>query len=344
MPLGWKLSNCRAATFHSRLVQYQPLSTFNLSSVTQRHLSSMSLDKSGSLSLLDRLSKPSSLPTKPIFALPPKPSVPPPPPVSRYRDSSSPPPRARTDVYIASPSPPPIRSERDVYIPSPPRRDVYISSPKRRRSPSLYRRSPSPRRHRSPSPRKSRIRSVSVKRRSPSPRRSLSVSPAPADLPKTFYTHSHIREEDLKKKQEAYKEQQRIRALRRETDRQRAAEQREWVRIKVVLILARKIAKEKLLRQIINPRPSGYPQDPLPVHQCPQDPVWLPVSHQPDHLPLPVHEDFPNPFLPDLKPLPALAVSSPPPPTPLSPPLQSLHLPISFLPLVVPLLAAGLRA
>ena len=152
-----------------------------------------------------------TLPARPTFALPPRPtfdpkdslvlrigqrrSVSPPAVASRQENDVYIAPQSprRTDVYIPSPSPPPPppRYRKRYRSPSPDRRRSFARPRTRTRSPSPYRRSPSPyyRRSRSPSPRRYRRTPTPP----PLPRRSLSRSPSRTRLRSRSPTKSRAR-------------------------------------------------------------------------------------------------------------------------------------------------------
>ena len=199
-----------------------------------------------------------TLPSRPAFALPPRPTGAPPsssylashltrgirnsslsPPLGRERDDSYRPSyaRSRDDVYLPTPSPPPrFRDFDDRYIPSPsPPYQRHRSPTPRYRSltpPRLRSLTPARRKSRTPSRRRSLTpphRPVSrspVKRlRSPSPtsssRRSLSLTPATRT---TFYTRSHLREKEQETKRQKREERDEAREkARKEKEIQWAA-------------------------------------------------------------------------------------------------------------------------
>lgn len=204
-------------TFGSHIMSnLPPKPSLDLSLPARPVLSAVSVPKSTSNiaggSLLSRLS----------HALPAKPTVAPPPPLSDpyYRPRDGHYDHRYTDSYIArSPSPPPRRY--DTYIPrSPPprsyrdREDSYARPTSR--SPSPYRSPRSPR-----SPRRSYWSSASPVKRAPSPAE---------ELPKTFFTYSHKKQEQ---RATALEEKARLRkeaavAYHQEQAAKRAAREEEY--------------------------------------------------------------------------------------------------------------------
>ena len=160
------------------------------------------------------------LPSRPAFALPPRPTGAPPsstylaahstrgtrksslsPPLAREREYSYRPSyaRSRDDVYLPTPSPPPrFRNSDDRYIPSPspPYKSHRSPTPRYRSLSPLRLRSLTPPRRLTP-PHRPVSRSPVKRPRSPSPSssstRSRSVTPAPRT---SFYTRSHLREKE----------------------------------------------------------------------------------------------------------------------------------------------------